>query len=133
VLAVVTTLGLTGGDADGEGGTQDDVVDEAADEARAEPGRVAEPSTARMQEPSDVVELSPRQREAVQHMWDAAVELIDRGVAAAGSGPRASLLRAVHACRVAGLHRLAAGGTRLIQSIADLAADQAHFDLGACA
>jgi hypothetical protein len=56
-------------------------------------------------------------------------ELLATGAEAAGAFVQAELLRAIHACRGAGLHRLAAAQTRMLRSIRDLRADRPEFSL----
>ncbi|GAA4915048.1 hypothetical protein LX16_4246 [Stackebrandtia albiflava] len=88
-----------------------------------------ETATAAAPEPAAVVTLTPEQRAAAALAWQTGVELADTGLAAAGTALKASLLRAVHACRVAGLHRVAAAGAALSKSVTDLAHDHPHFSL----
>ncbi|HEX3473771.1 MAG TPA: hypothetical protein VHT91_01955 [Kofleriaceae bacterium] len=56
-------------------------------------------------------------------------ELLATGAEAAGAFVQTELLRAIHACRGAGLHRLAAAQTRVLRSIRDLRADRPGFSL----
>jgi hypothetical protein len=56
-------------------------------------------------------------------------ELLATGAEAAGAFVQTELLRAIHACRGAGLHRLAATQTRMLRSIRDLRADRPAFSL----
>lgn len=56
-------------------------------------------------------------------------ELLATGAEAAGAFVQTELLRAIHACRSAGLHRLAAAQTRVLRSIRDLRADRPGFSL----
>ncbi|CAM3134642.1 hypothetical protein [Stackebrandtia soli] len=117
VLAVANVLPLTDGADDGD--DPDVGAGDAVTKAPSAP--VAE-----------AVVLKPAQRRAVDQAWQVGTELVSTGIAAADTTARAALLRAVHACRIAGLHRLAAAGTALAQAISDLAADRPHFVLSDC-
>ncbi|MGN6109152.1 MAG: hypothetical protein ACTHU0_28865 [Kofleriaceae bacterium] len=55
------------------------------------------------------------------------------GAEAAGAFLQAELLRAIHACRTAGLHRLAAAQTRVLRSIRELRADRPEVALSTLA
>jgi hypothetical protein len=55
--------------------------------------------------------------------------VLSTGAAATGAFAQAELLRAIHACRGAGLHRLAATQTRVLLSIRELRADRPEFVL----
>jgi hypothetical protein len=56
-------------------------------------------------------------------------EILAAGAEATGAFAQAELLRAIHACRSAGLHRLAAAQTRVLRSIRELRADRPEFSL----
>lgn len=66
---------------------------------------------------------------AAKRALRAAGAVLAGGAEAAGAFAQAELLRAIHACRAAGLHRLASGQTRVLRSIRDLRADRAEFAL----
>ena len=51
------------------------------------------------------------------------------GAEASGAFVQAELLRSIHGCRSAGLHRLAAAQMRILRSVRDLRADKAEFSL----
>jgi hypothetical protein len=51
------------------------------------------------------------------------------GAEASGAFVQAELLRSIHGCRTAGLHRLAATQMRILRSIRELRADKAEFSL----
>lgn len=51
------------------------------------------------------------------------------GAETTGAFAQAELLRSIHACRAAGLHRLATVQTRVLRSVRDLRADRPEFDL----
>ena len=51
------------------------------------------------------------------------------GAEASGAFVQAELLRSIHGCRTAGLHRLAAAQMRILRSIRELRADKAEFSL----
>ena len=55
--------------------------------------------------------------------------MLGGGAEAAGAFAQAELLRAIHACRSNGLHRLASGQTRILRSIRELRSDKAEFAL----
>ncbi len=58
-------------------------------------------------------------------------DLVAAGAEASGAFAEAELLRAIHACRSEGLHRLAAAQTRALRSIRELRADRPEFALAA--
>lgn len=58
-------------------------------------------------------------------------ELLASGAEATGAFAQAELLRTIHACRSAGLHRLATAQTRILRSIRELRSDRPEFSLGA--
>lgn len=97
LLAVVTRLELHAG--------------EGPESAEAEPE--PEPDT-------EVVPVSDRQRDAARRIAAAASELLERGALASGAVAQAQLLRATHACRLVGLHRLARAGLRCVQRVRDV-------------
>jgi hypothetical protein len=66
---------------------------------------------------------------AAKRAFRAGADVLGGGAEAAGAFAQAELLRAIHACRTAGLHRLASGQTRMLRSIRDLRADRAEFAL----
>nr|HEX4313622.1 hypothetical protein [Kofleriaceae bacterium] len=55
------------------------------------------------------------------------------GAESTGAFAQAELMRVIHACRGAGLHRLAAAQTRVLRSIRDLRADRPEFTLATLA
>ncbi|MDQ3340957.1 MAG: hypothetical protein M4D80_37850 [Myxococcota bacterium] len=55
--------------------------------------------------------------------------ILTSGAEASGAFAQAELLRSIHACRTAGLHRLATTQTRALRSIRDLRADKPEFIL----
>jgi hypothetical protein len=75
------------------------------------------------------VKLRPAQREAAEQAWAAAAGLLESGAQAAGAVLLNELHRAVHSCRVAGLHRLAQAGQRAAQQISDLQTRRPEFRL----
>jgi hypothetical protein len=82
---------------------------------------------------SEVVRLTADQRAAAEQARTAAVALLDAGASGAGLLLTSELLRAVHSCREAGLHRAAASGLRVAQRLRDLQAERPRFRLGALA
>ena len=56
-------------------------------------------------------------------------DILVGGAESAGVFAQAELLRSIHACRTAGLHRLATTQTRALRSIRDLRADKPEFAL----
>lgn len=56
-------------------------------------------------------------------------DVLATGAEASGAFAQAELLRAIHACRTVGLHRLATAETRILRSIRDLRADKPEFSL----
>ena len=55
------------------------------------------------------------------------------GARAAGALVQARLLRAVHTCRVRGLHRLSGAGLRIVESLRQFRSESAEFELSALA
>jgi hypothetical protein len=80
-----------------------------------------------------LVALGEAQRAAAEQAWLAAAALLDAGAAGAGLLLIGELLRAVHSCREASLHRVAAAGLRVAQRLRDLHAERPEFRLGALA
>jgi len=66
---------------------------------------------------------------AASRAFRAVADVIAAGAEASGAFAQAELLRAIHACRTVGLHRLAAAQTRALRSIRELRADKAEFAL----
>lgn len=101
-------------------------VAEAGDEAGAPAAPVA-PAT--QPAPASTAPLTPAQADAVRLLAGAAAEIVAGGAAAAGTVLQADVLRAVHECRVEGLHRLAAAGTRVVRGIRELRGEVPEFSL----
>jgi hypothetical protein len=101
-----------------------------ADEAVHQP---APPDVEGVELRVEVVRLSGRQRAAAEQAWAAAAALLDAGASGAGLLLVSELSRAVHSCREAGLHRVAAAGLRVAQRLRDLQAERPNFRLGALA
>jgi hypothetical protein len=68
---------------------------------------------------------------AAQRAFGAVAGVLVAGAEATGAFAQAELLRAIHACRTAGLHRLAAAQTRTLRSVRDLRADKPELSLSA--
>ncbi|HYW88145.1 MAG TPA: SWIM zinc finger family protein, partial [Chloroflexota bacterium] len=92
-----------------------------------------EPASDDIPTDEDIVRLSVQQRAAAEQAWTAAAALLDAGASGAGLLLTSELLRAVHSCREAGLHRAAASGLRVAQRLRDLQAARPQFRLGALA
>lgn len=75
------------------------------------------------------IELDADAPAAAARAFRAGAEVLAGGAESAGAFAQAELLRAIHACRAAGLHRLAAGHTRVLRSVRDLRADRPEFAL----
>jgi hypothetical protein len=75
------------------------------------------------------VELTGDMRVAAMRAFRATSDVLAGGAQAAGAFAQAELLRAIHACRAVGLHRLASGQTRMLRSIRELRADRPEFAL----
>jgi hypothetical protein len=58
-----------------------------------------------------------------------AADVLAAGAQATGAFAQAELLRAIHACRTAGQHRLAATATRILRSVRELRSDKPEFQL----
>lgn len=65
------------------------------------------------------VELSDEQKKAVAGYEIALTRILDAGVANAGVFLQSQLLRAIHQCRAAGLHRIAATGVRILTGVTE--------------
>lgn len=83
------------------------------------------PSSAPAAEPV----LPDAQREAAVAMWNRAARVLTAGAASAGTVQQAELLRAVHTCRGAGLHRLSAAGLGIVRQIRELQGERPEFAL----
>jgi hypothetical protein len=77
----------------------------------------------------DAVPVSAGARAAAQTAWHACALLLEIGATSAGLVVQGELLRAAHACRLAGLHRTAAALTRAVQRLADLHAGRPEYRL----
>ncbi|MBI3267792.1 MAG: SWIM zinc finger family protein [Planctomycetes bacterium] len=73
--------------------------------------------------------LLPVQVEAARLLWNSAAELLAGGAASAGTILQGELLRGVHACRISGLHRAAAAGTRVVEGVRALRGEAPEFSL----
>lgn len=60
-------------------------------------------------------------------------DVLATGAQATGSVAQAELLRSIHACRAAGLHRLASAQTRILSLVRELRADRPEFALAVLA
>jgi hypothetical protein len=78
---------------------------------------------------AEVVRLTTDQRAAAVQAWAAGVALLDAGASGAELLLTSELLRAVHSCREAGLHRAATSGQRVAQRLRELQAEHPHFRL----
>ncbi len=96
-----------------------------------EPAGAAAPATPTIAAaPTDVtVEITGDARVAAGKAFRAVSDVLAGGAEASGAFAQAELLRAIHACRTASLHRLASGLTRMLRSIRDLRADKPEFAL----
>ena len=75
------------------------------------------------------LDVSSDRVEAADRMWVNTAALLQTGAARAGTVLVAELQRAVHGCRVAGLHRLSAAGLRVAQQLRALRQDSPAFAL----
>ncbi|HEU0030459.1 MAG TPA: hypothetical protein VFQ53_07500 [Kofleriaceae bacterium] len=66
---------------------------------------------------------------AAQRSFRALADVLGAGAEATGTFAQAEVLRAIHACKTAGLHRLAQTQTRALRSIRELRADKPEFAL----
>jgi len=78
---------------------------------------------------AEVAVVSANAAEAARRAFRAVSDILATGAEVTGAFAQAELLRAIHACRSAGLHRLAAAQTRALRSIRELRADKAEFEL----
>jgi hypothetical protein len=78
---------------------------------------------------AEVAVVSATAAEAARRAFRAVADILATGAEVTGAFAQAELLRAIHACRSAGLHRLAAAQTRALRSIRELRADKAEFEL----
>ncbi len=112
VLAVLARLPLT------------DASDAASAEVSAEQTPAAEALD--VEEMPLTLEIA----RAAESAWQTAADLLASGAAGCNSLREVALLRAVHAGRAAGAHRMASACARLVQWTRDLRADSPTFDLG---
>jgi hypothetical protein len=91
-----------------------------------EPGAEAAPP---VEPAADGVPVSAAARAAAGAAWQACALLLDIGATSAGLVVQGELLRAAHACRLAGLHRTAAALTRAVQRLAELHAGRPEYRL----
>ncbi|MDB5335182.1 MAG: hypothetical protein JWN70_801 [Planctomycetaceae bacterium] len=63
------------------------------------------------------IALTGPQQRAAQQMFDACAAILTSGLRASGAVLQSRLLRAIHECRSEGLHRIAAGGLRLMTNL----------------
>ncbi len=80
-------------------------------------------------EEADTLEITEAQLAAAEQLFRAATSVLDHGAAHARMTVVAELLRAVHQCRVEGLHRAAAAGLRAAESIRALRENSKGFEL----
>ena len=79
-----------------------------------------EPATAEpLETEDDVITPDDQQQQAARQLASSLAHLLRVGAANAGTVVQSSLLRAVHQCRAAGLHRLAALGLRVAAGTSD--------------
>jgi hypothetical protein len=100
----------------------------AAEEGAA--GAAAVPA-AQVSEDDDTrsVPLTDAHLRAARALWRASGELLHHGGSNASLALQADLLRAVHACRIAGLHRAANAGMRAANSLRGLRQQDASFNI----
>ena len=89
------------------------------------PRGTSSPTSADAAPDIDIADAKAAADRAVRTLAD----ILAGGAEAAGAFAQAELLRSIHACRTAGLHRLATTQTRALRSIRDLRADKAEFAL----
>ena len=77
----------------------------------------------------DEVPVTAAARAAAGAAWHACALLLDIGATSAGLVVQGELLRAAHACRLAGLHRAAAALTRAVRRLAELHAGRPEYRL----
>jgi hypothetical protein len=77
----------------------------------------------------DQVPVTPAARAAAVAAWHAGALLLDIGATSAGLVVQGELLRAAHACRLAGLHRTASALTRAVQRLAELHTSRPEYRL----
>jgi hypothetical protein len=75
------------------------------------------------------VPLTDSARGAAEAAWRAGALLLEVGATSAGLVVQGELLRAAHACRLAGLHRTAAALTRTVGRLADLRGQRPEYRL----
>ena len=67
--------------------------------------------------------------EVAARVFRVAADVLAGGADSTGAFAQAELLRAIHACRAEGVHRLAAALTRVLRSVRELRGDRPEFDL----
>ena len=83
--------------------------------------------------PAPSIESSAEARAAAERALRTLSGVLASGAEASGAFAQAELLRSIHACRTAGLHRLATTQTRALRSIRDLRGDKPEFVLSTLA
>lgn len=91
-----------------------------------EPATAAEPALA-VNEPNAVA--TDAMKAAAAGLSAAVARVLEVGASSAGVVARGEILRAVHSCQVAGLHRAASAGLRVAQGLARLQEDEPEFRL----
>ncbi|WP_418956925.1 hypothetical protein [Streptomyces tritici] len=115
------------GHAEGSGGAEEDAPPSAGvpeDAAADGPGSTATG-------PEDEAPSSPGRYRALDALRSVGERVLVAGVGGTGAVVRAELVRAAHAARVAGLHRVAAVGLRIAQRVGEARADDPGFRLDA--
>jgi hypothetical protein len=104
----------------------------APESAAAAPGDApSAPATAEASEDEDTrsVPLTEAHKRAAAELWRATSELLHHGGVNASLSLQADLLRAVHACRLAGLYSAANAGMRAANSLRSLRRQDASFSM----
>ena len=73
--------------------------------------------------------FSDKEIEAARRAFTAGAHILSAGIPGCGGLLQANLLRAIHACRTNGLHRLAAASVRVLQSIREYREESPLFQL----
>src|SRR5690606_21998465 len=128
VLATVHALAIASDQHPADSDTVDD-GDVASESASGEGANDAHGDT----EPGAAPPVSERQLAAARALWQAGAALLDHGAVNARLTVLAELLRAVHGARLEGLHRAAAAGLRVAQSVRLLQHHSSAFRLDALA
>ena len=101
-----------------------------ADPSGVPPGPAMPAAAARPRRRRTTVDADRTVPDAARSLSLAVARVLDLGASSAGVVVTGEILRAVHTAQLAGLHRAAAAGLRVVEGLARLRADEPEFRLG---